>query len=135
MDVRSYKDLKVWQKAMQLVTAVYPATQDFPKTEMYGLTNQIRRCAVSVPSNIAEGSARRTTREFIRFVNIASGSIAELETQLILAQRLGYLAEDRMAFLLKQSDEIGKMLYALQRALTERLIHPEDSDDSLDSKL
>lgn len=121
MSVESYRDLKVWQKAMRLAEDVYHVTESFPKSELYGLTSQIRRSVVSVASNIAEGSARRSTREFIRFINIASGSLAEVETQLILSQRLTYLQEDQLTFLLSQCDEVGKMLFALQKSLQERL--------------
>lgn len=118
MEIRDYRDLKVWQRAMELAQAVYVATQSMPKEESYGLTSQMRRAAVSVASNIAEGSARRSKPEFARFINIASGSLAELETQLLLAHRIGYIAEPQAIF--NHTEEIGKMLYALQRSLTEQ---------------
>jgi four helix bundle protein len=90
MTVRHYSDLIAWQKAMDLVVRVYEATESFPPKERYGLTNQLRRASVSVLSNIAEGQGRRTTRDFLRCLSIASGSLQELETQLIIASRLNY---------------------------------------------
>ncbi len=88
--ITSYKDLIVWQKSMDLVTLIYKITDKFPKTEIYGLTSQMRRCAVSIPSNIAEGSARKTRRDYGQFLHIAYGSGAELETQAEIAKRLGF---------------------------------------------
>src|SRR5690606_24522123 len=96
MNIQSFRDLLVWQKAMNLVTEVYQLTQQFPKEEMYGLSSQIRRAVVSVPSNIAEGH-QRGTKEFLQFLKIAKGSLAEVETQLEIALRLNYLQE--MGFL------------------------------------
>ena len=93
-EVKSYQDLIVWQKAMDLVTEIYRITKNFPKEEIYGLTNQMRRAAISIPSNIAEGHARKSRAEYIRFLSIAQGSRAELETQILIAVRLGYLADD-----------------------------------------
>jgi four helix bundle protein len=91
--VNCYKDLIVWQKAMDLTEMVYQATKAFPREELYGLTNQVRRAAVSIPSNIAEGQARQSTAEFRNFLSLARGSLAEVETQLMIAQRLGYLTQ------------------------------------------
>src|ERR1700737_2650394 len=88
-----YKNLLVWQKAMTLVSRIYEVTRTFPKEEMYGLTSQIRRAAVSIPSNIAEGQARLTVGEFRQFLGMARGSLAELDTQLVISQQLGYLPE------------------------------------------
>jgi four helix bundle protein len=119
--IKSYRDLNVWQKAMDLATLVYAHTEAYPKTESYGLTSQLRRAAVSVASNIAEGSAKRSTREFIRFINIASGSVAELQTQTILSQHLGYIDEVAYNNLIHKMDEIGRMLHGLQESLHERL--------------
>jgi four helix bundle protein len=106
-----YKNLLVWQKAIALVTQVYVVTRSFPREELYGLTSQIRRAAVSVPSNIAEGQARRTTGEFRQFLGIAKGSLAELDTQLIIAENLGYLKEAGTLF--EQVAEVGRMLSGL----------------------
>jgi four helix bundle protein len=111
-----YKDLLVWQKAMALVTRVYVVTRSFPREEMYGLTSQIRRAAVSIPSNIAEGQARTTRGEFRHFLGIAKGSLAELDTQLIVAENLGYLAEPAPLF--DQLTEVGRMLSGLFSSLS-----------------
>jgi four helix bundle protein len=105
-----FKDLIVWQKAMDLVAAVYRVTESFPKREVYSLTDQIRRAAVSVPSNIAEGQAHFSKAEFCHFLRHSSGSLAELETQLLLAERLEYTGHDQAQALLKQVVEVGKLL-------------------------
>ncbi|MBX0311135.1 MAG: four helix bundle protein [Sulfurihydrogenibium sp.] len=91
--MRTHKDLNVWKNSMDLAEKIYKITNDFPKEELYGLVSQMRRCAISIPSNIAEGFARNSTKELIQFLYIASGSISELETQLLLSQRLGYLKD------------------------------------------
>jgi len=103
----------VWQKATDLAVDVYAATDSFPRQELYRLAGQIRRAAVSVPSNLAEGAARQSTAEYLRFASIALGSAAELETQLILAGRLGYCDRVRVDALLGRLDEIRRMLAAL----------------------
>ena len=90
-EIRNHKDLEVWKKSMDLVSNIYKITESFPNKELYGLTNQIRRAAVSIPSNIAEGAARNSKKEFIQFLYIALGSLSELETQIIIANRLEYL--------------------------------------------
>ena len=120
MKAQSYKDLIVWQKAMDLVEQVYLATRAFPKEELYGLTSQIRRAAVSVPSNIAEGQARQGTAEFRNFLSIARGSLAEVETQLLLAQRLSYLSQETLRPILDLQTEVNKMINALIRKLATR---------------
>lgn len=117
MSVQSYKDLIVWQKAIDLVGVVYQLTKAFPREELYGLTNQLRRAAISIPSNIAEGHARSSTSEFLRFLSIARGSLAEVETQLIIAQRLGYLSVDQLSPILSLQVEINKMLNGLMAKL------------------
>jgi len=91
-EIRNHKDLEVWKKSIDLVSNIYKITESFPNKELYGLTNQIRRAAVSVPSNIAEGAARNSKKEFIQFLYIALGSLSELETQIIIASRLEYLS-------------------------------------------
>ena len=106
--LKSHKDLKVWQESMTLVVAVYKATEDFPKHEIYGLTSQIRRAAVSIPSNIAEGAGRRGNKEFIRFLYIALGSLSEVETQLEIAFRLNYL---------ECIEDINKSIYFIRKML------------------
>src|SRR4051812_40800966 len=93
-DIRDYRDLIAWQKSIELVKKIYVMTRTFPKAEIYGLTQQIRRCAVSVPANIAEGQSRNGRKEFIYFLGIAKGSIAELQTHLVISERLGFAKED-----------------------------------------
>ena len=119
--IKSYEDLKVWQQSILLVERIYILTEIFPKKEQYRLVDQLCRAAVSVPSNIAEGSMRHTTREYIRFIGIAQGSLAEVETQLIISQRLNYLKEDSFMSTMTLAREIGKMLNALRQALEKRL--------------
>ena len=116
----NYKDLLVWQKGITLVKHIYQVTQAFPAEERYGLTSQMRRAAVSVPSNIAEGQARHTTREFIQFVSHAEGSVAELDTQLIIAIELGYCRNGKAESTLQLVSELRKMLNALRRKLATR---------------
>ncbi len=113
---KGYKELKVWQRAKKLVIEMYKVTALFPKEEIYGLTNQMRRCTVSIPSNIAEGHAR-SSKEFIRFLDIAYGSLNELETQLEIACDLGFLEASHIDSLFREIKEIGMMLNGLKRSL------------------
>jgi four helix bundle protein len=115
--VRSYKDLLAWQKSMDLVAAVYRASQGFPKEEIFGLVSQIRRASVSVPSNIAEGHARTSRKEFQYFLSNARGSLAELETQLTIAHQLEYIDETAINQLLDRLGEVGRILNGLLAAL------------------
>ena len=115
--IHSYRELVVWQKAMTLVELIYEATRQFPKEELYGLTNQIRRAAVSIPSNIAEGQARKSTAEFRNFLSIAQGSRAEVETQILIAIRLNYLQQTSATPILSLLEELSKMLATLQSRL------------------
>ena len=124
MVIQDFRDLKVWQVAMQLATVVYTLTHSFPKSEAFGLTSQMQRAAVSVPSNIAEGHARDSTKEFLRFISIAMGSLAEVETQLILAHKLNYIEEGKLAGLLENTGEVGRMLRGLQNSLKAKLPSP-----------
>src|SRR6185437_2373050 len=94
MKINSYKDLIVWQKSMQLCEDIYLITKEFPKSETYGLISQLRRCSISIPSNIAEGHLRGHKNEYIQFLRVAFGSSAELETQLLIALRIGYLEDE-----------------------------------------
>ncbi|MGA7685979.1 MAG: four helix bundle protein [Terriglobales bacterium] len=110
---RSYKDLVAWQKSMDLVTAIYKARRDFPKDEQFGLTSQLKRAAVSIPSNIAEGQGRLGEKEFRYFLGQAGGSLMEVETQLQIAQNLGYLESEKTGILLKACAEIGRILNGL----------------------
>lgn len=109
----SYKELIVWQKSFKLSLLVYNATKDFPKDELYGITSQIRRCAVSIPSNIAEGYSRRRKMEFLQFLHISYGSAAELETQLLIARELNYLSELKFTEANNLLTEVMKMLNSL----------------------
>jgi four helix bundle protein len=113
----SYKDLIAWQKGMALAREIYRATVTFPKEEMYGLTSQLRRAAVSIPSNIAEGKGRYSPRDFQHFLKQARGSVNEVETQILLAQQLGYLQKNKAEVLLEQCEEIGKILNGLISSL------------------
>jgi four helix bundle protein len=109
----SYRDLIAWRKAMDLVTDIYRVTRAFPRDELYGLTNQLRRAAVSVPSNIAEGQARFSRKEFHHFLSQARGSLVEIETQLTIAQNLEYLSLEEIRPLLERTAELGKILNGL----------------------
>ena len=115
--IKSHRDLIVWQKAMDLVEDVYRASKSFPKEETYALTSQIRRAAVSVPSNIAEGQGRRTTSDFLRHLSIAYGSLCEVETQILIAVRLRYLTERNVERVLLGAGEVGRLLNGLMNSL------------------
>ena len=120
MAVKSYRELIVWQRATDLAESVYTMTCGFPRQEVYGLTSQVRRSAVSVASNIAEGQGRKSTRDFLNFLSIARGSLCETETQVLLAQRLGYLKGHDGSGLLSQAAEVGRLINGLARALSRR---------------
>jgi four helix bundle protein len=117
MPVQSYRQLIAWQKAMDFDAEVYRATRTFPKAELYGVTSQLRRAAVSIPSNIAEGQGRQTTGEFRQFLGHARGSLLETETQILLSERLEYLDHKTTEMLLAQSAELGRILNGLMRSL------------------
>ena len=116
----NFKELIVWQKSIVLVKSIYALTKNFPAEEKFGLISQIRRCSVSIPSNIAEGQARRTTGDFIRFISNAEGSLAECETQLIIAVELGFCSKVDTAMSFGLMLEIKKMLNALRRPLSSK---------------
>lgn len=120
MEIRGYRDLLVWRKAMDLVAAVYQTTSGFPKHELYGLSGQMQRAAVSIPANIAEGHDRDSTKEYLRHVAIAVGSLAELETLLTIALRLKYVDAGTHDSLQTECRSLGRMLRNLQRALRAR---------------
>lgn len=117
MAVKSYRELETWQMAMQLVAEVYRVSKAFPKEELYGLTNQLRRAVVSVPSNIAEGQGRDSTKEFLHHLSIARGSLYEVETQLLIAQQLGYLSTAEAEKLTTISTSVARLLNGLARSL------------------
>ncbi|MCF6308747.1 MAG: four helix bundle protein [Flavobacteriaceae bacterium] len=110
-----HKELDVWKKSMSLVTLIYKISNDFPKTEIYGLTSQIRRAAVSIPSNIAEGSGRKGDKELIQFISIALGSLSEVETQYLIAINLTYIKEDKTV--LSEMTEVKKLLLGFRNYL------------------
>ena len=117
MGVNSYQGLKVWQLGMGLAKEIYMLTKVFPRDELYGLTSQIRRAVVSIPANIAEGHAKDSTKEFIRHISIAQGSLAEVETHLLLAISLEYCITEKTESTLKHCSDESKMLASLRRAL------------------
>ena len=117
--LQSFKDLIVWQKAYQLTLLIYKETEKFPKSELFGLTSQLRRAAVSIASNIAEGYQRQHGGEYVQFLSIAFGSCAEVETQLLICQDLHYLSESNFSILINCLTEVSKMLYALITKLKE----------------
>jgi four helix bundle protein len=118
--VQSYRDLIVWQKSVELVLEIYRATQDFPRAETYGLVSQLRRAAVSVPSNVAEGHARLSTGEYKQFLGHARGSLMEIETQILISQRLGYMNSGQSNILLNRATEVGKVLNGLLSSLRQK---------------
>jgi four helix bundle protein len=118
MNVKTYQDLIEWQRAMDLIETVYKLSRDFPRHELYSLTNQIRRAAVSSASNIAEGQGRRTTSDFLRHLSIAYGSLLETETQLLIAERLKSTRQSRVAEAIKETAEVGRLLNGLMVSLS-----------------
>jgi len=117
--MQSYRKLQVWQKSHQIVLNVYRLTLAFPNDERFGLTSQIRRCAVSIPSNIAEGSARGSDADYARFLHIALGSVTELDYQLLLANDLAFIKNDEYEIIAREIDEIGKMLNGFIKRLKQ----------------
>jgi four helix bundle protein len=122
--LKNYKELKVWQKSYQLCLEIYKITKGFPKEETYSLTSQIRRAAVSIPSNIAEGYGRKTTPEYIRSLYIAYGSNCELETQILLSGDLGYIEVGKLKKLQNEIGEVERMLKALIKSLENKHLTP-----------
>lgn len=115
--IKSYKDLLVWQRSIDLAIKIYTITEKFPRSEMYGLTSQIRRCGVSIPSNIAEGRSRGTRKDFAHFLRIALGSSAELETQIEISKKLKLMIDSEYTQITTETTEIGMMLRAIIRKL------------------
>jgi four helix bundle protein len=121
MSLQSYKELEVWQMAMDLAEQCYRTTRSFPRDELFGLTSQIRRAAVSIPANIAEGQGRDHTKEFLHFLSVARGSLMETETHLLLSGRIGLINQEILDPLLELTARIGRMLAGLRKALAKRL--------------
>ncbi len=121
MGIRSYRDLKVWQDAIELTTQVYALARQLPSQERFGLVSQMQRAAVSVAANIAEGHARSSTKEFLRFLSIARGSLAELETHLILTERLGFCNRSEVHGMFQRADGINRMLAGLRKSLKAKI--------------
>lgn len=119
--MHNYKELKIWQKAIERSIDIYKLTKEYPETEKYNLSTQMRRSAVSVPSNIAEGSGRNSDKDFDRFLGIAQGSCFELHTQLIISYRLELITEEEFASLDKKLDELEKMIWGFQKSLVNRV--------------
>ena len=118
--MRSHEKLDVWKKSIEFVVEIYGLTNKFPSEEKYGLTSQIRRASVSIPANIAEGAARESDKEFLRFLSIAQGSASEVETELLIANRLGYLSDANYASARLALDEIGRMAMGLANHLKRK---------------
>ena len=115
--IKTFKELEIWKKGIELVKEVYKLTEKFPDSELYGLTSQMRRCAVSMPSNVAEGFRRKHSKEFKQFLNVALGSLAELETQIIIAKELGYLEDGRENHIAELTDHTSRMIATLLKKL------------------
>ena len=119
--MRAHENLDAWKKAIEFVVAVYRQTEPFPKDERFGLTSQIRRAAVSIPANIAEGAARSSDKEYLHFVSIAQGSSSELETELLIAQKLGFLSEENYFELRQELESIGRLIIGLSNYLKRKI--------------
>ena len=115
--MRPHENLEVWKKAIQFVIEIYEATRDFPNDEKFGLISQLRRAAVSIAANIAEGAGRKGSKEFVHFLSNSQGSASEVETELLIAKRLGYLQQSRYTELMSSLDEIGRMITGLSQHL------------------
>jgi len=115
-----FKELKVWQKAIELVTETYLVTKGFPKDELFGLVSQIRRCVISIPSNIAEGCGRKTSKDFSNFLGISLGSCFEFETQIIISKNIGYLTNEQFILLESEIQHIQNMIIKLQSSLENK---------------
>ena len=118
--IKSFRDLNIWQKGIDLVKDIYKETQNFPRQEIYGLTNQIRRAAISIPSNIAEGHIRQHRAEFRQFLSVALGSLVELETQIVISRELNYISTEKSLNVIDQMGSLGKMI----RGLIKKLNNP-----------
>ncbi len=119
--MRPHEKLEVWKKSVDLVVEVYECTKTFPNEEKFGLTSQIRRAAVSIPANIAEGAARQSDKEFAQFLSIAQGSASELETELLIAQKLGYISFEKYKAIYEELNTIARMMIGLSRNIKSRI--------------
>jgi len=119
--IQSYRDLIVWQLGISLVKDVHALTSTFSRDEIYGLTSQLRRAAVSIPSNIAEGHARDSSKEFLHHLSFSLGSLAEVETQIYLSRELGYCDQNQLSRFMKQTDELGRKLRGLQKSIKSKV--------------
>lgn len=120
----SYRDLIAWQKAMALVSEIYAETEDFPAREIYGLTNQVRRAAVGVPSDIAEGKGRLSKKEFVQMLSRARGSVFEVQTQIEIAKNLRFLSEEKFHELIAKADEVGRLINGLIKSIRRQILTP-----------
>jgi four helix bundle protein len=118
--MQTHKNLKVWQRSISFVTEIYRITNDFPKEEVYCMVSQLRRAAISIPSNIAEGSARKHTREYIQFLYVSLGSAVEIETQILISEYLGYIISGKAKDVHSEVEEIIRMLIGLIKSLSDR---------------
>jgi four helix bundle protein len=123
MQIKSFRDLRVWQTGIELVKCIYELTSKFPRSELYALASQMQRAAVSVPSNIAEGHARESTKEYLQHLSIAQASLAELETQLEIAKQLNYVSENNANPIIDRITSLGRQLFALRNALNNPKAH------------
>ncbi len=128
-NVKTYRDLRIWKESLDLVESIYRITSELPGTEKFGLTNQLRRAAVSIPANIAEGHGRGSRQDFARFLFIARGSLAELETELVILQRLKFVQRSDLLPIWNQCQDIGKMMTGLIRSL--RASPKDENEDSV----
>jgi len=119
--MKTHKDLDIWKMAIDLVTNIYTITRDFPKEELYGLTNQIRRAAISIPSNIAEGAGRKSNKEFLQFMYYATGSLSEVETQMVIAYNLHYISDKQKQQIELVLNSLFKMSYGLIQSIKRKL--------------
>ena len=124
MPVENYRKLKIWDKSIILVKAIYKVTSEFPKSEQFGLVSQMRRAAISLPSNIAEGYCRRSTKEYLRHINIAYASLAEVEAQLFVSAELGFISHDALHKAEELTSELGRMFNGLMQSLQNKLQTP-----------
>lgn len=131
MNVSGHKNLLAWKKSMDLVTEIYAVTKNFPKEETYSLTSQIRRSSISIPSNLAEGHAMGTTAHYMKFIFIARGSLAELETQLTIAGNLGYLSQQQLEPLISLVSELNKMLSGMIYSLRKKMDNLEANENDI----